>query len=261
MAFKNYFKNWIPTQWKTKMPDGFNWEVHNLVAYKEKKEKFVKGEISWEELREFEKKYGESQEQREFRWQQHHQRMELDKQIASDFQNWKHYGKDWLHRMMDKGRHLLFSKWWWTKPRKMAGKGRMKQSPITGGWSQEYVPDKSMNVRAWLAAANTGNAFKGKKNFNPDTLKLKEPTPDMLYKSNEAKKERARQRWELIMSETNNFGKGFHTIDRSKPGLGGGQPRQVRVTFSDERVYGGRDRVSSIKKKTKKGNKTNSKKK
>ena len=60
----------------------------------------------------------------------------------------------------------------------------------------------------------------------------------MIIKSDEAKKERARQKWELIMSETNNFGRGFQTIDRTPPGTGGGKPKQVRVTFSDPRVYG-----------------------
>jgi hypothetical protein len=84
------------------------------------------------------------------------------------------------------------------------------------------------------------------------TLKLNKPTDDMILKSNEAKKKRAQEKWGLIMDATNNFGRGWQTIDRSRPGLGGGSPRQVRVTFSDPRVYGGRNKVSSIKKKTKK---------
>ena len=41
----------------------------------------------------------------------------------------------------------------------------MVQNQITGQWHQEHKPDKSMSVRAWLDAANTGNAFKGKKNI------------------------------------------------------------------------------------------------
>ena len=250
MAFKNYFKNWIPTQWKTKMPTDFEWEVHNLHAYKEKKEKFAKGEISYDELHAFELKYRESQDQREFRWQQHHQNMELQKQIASDYQNWKHYGAEWLGRMMDKGRQLLISKWWWRKPKKPVGKGRMVQSQITGQWFQEHKPDKSMRVRQWLEAANTGNAFKGKKNFNPEVLKLKEPTDDMKIKAADARREKGRIKHDLIMEATNNFGRGWHTTDRSMPGRGGGTPKTVQVTFSDERVYGGRDKVSSIKKKT-----------
>ena len=51
------------------------------------------------------------------------------------------------------------------------------------------------------------------------------------------------------MSETNNFGKGFQTLDRTPPGTGGGV-KYNRITFSDPRVYGGRNKVSSIKKKT-----------
>ena len=61
---------------------------------------------------------------------------------------------------------------------------------------------------------------------------------------------KVRIRHELIMEATDNFGRGWHTVDRSMPGRGGGTPKTVQVTFSDERVYGGRDKVSSIKKKT-----------
>ena len=46
MSFKNYFKNWIPVQWKTKMPTNMEWEIHSLHAYKDKKEQFAKGQIS-----------------------------------------------------------------------------------------------------------------------------------------------------------------------------------------------------------------------
>ena len=243
------FKKYIPLNWKTKMPTDYDWEVHNLHAYKNKKEQFAKGEISYDELHAFEMKYRESEDQREFRWKQHHQNMELQKQIASDYQQWKHYGKEWLGRMMDKGRGLLISKWWWRRPKKPVGKGKMHQSPITGQWHQEHKPDKSMRLKQWLDAANNGQAFKGKKNFNPEVLKLNRPTDDMLLKSQEAKKERAKQKWNLIMDATNNFGKGFQTIDRTPPGTGGGK-KYNRITFSDPRVYGGRNKVSSIKKKT-----------
>ena len=74
----------------------------------------------------------------------------------------------------------------------------MKQSSITGGWSQEYVPDKTRSVRDWLNAANHGEAFKGKKNVSPDTLKMNKPTPEMQRKSDEAKKKRQQEKWELI---------------------------------------------------------------
>ena len=237
------FKKYLPISWKTQMPKDWDWEVHNLVAYKEKKEAFAKGEISYDELHAFELKYRESQDQREFRWQQHHQNMELQKQIVSDYQQWKQYGSNWLGQMLDKGRQMLISKWWWRKPKKPAGKGKMVQNKLTGQWHQEHKPDKSMRVRAWLDAANHGEAFKGKKNFNPDILKLDKPTEDMIIKSNDAKKERAKQHWDLLMTATNNFGKGWHTEDRTPPGTGGGlRSKRRRVTFSDPRVYGGRDK-------------------
>ena len=241
MAFN--FRKYIPFNWKTKLPKDMNWEIHSLHAYKEKKEAFAKGEITLDQLREFEHAHREHEEQREFRWKQHHQNLELQNQIVSDYQNWKHYGANWLGRMMDKGRGLLISQWWWKKPKKPVGKGKMWQSSITGQWFQEHKPDKTMNIRDWLQAANTGNAFKGKKNFNPDILKLNKPTEDMIIKSNDARNERQRKRWELIMNATNNFGRGWQTEDRTPPGTGGGKTsKRRRVTFSDPRVYGGRDK-------------------
>ena len=241
MAFN--FRKYIPFTWKTKMPNDIEWEIHSLHAYKDKKEQFAKGQISYDDLKQWEYEHRESEEQREFRWKQHHQNLELNKQIISDYQNWKKYGSSWLGQMMDKGRQLLISKWWWRKPKKPVGKGKMWQSSITGQWFQEHKPDKSMNIRDWLQAANTGNAFKGKKNFNPDILKLDKPTEDMIIKSNDAKKERAKQQWDLLMTATNNFGKGWHTEDRTPPGTGGGlKSKRRRVTFSDPRVYEGRDK-------------------
>ena len=140
MAFN--FKNFIPSQWKTKMPKDWEWEIHSLHAYKDKKEAFARGEITLDQLRQWEFEHRESQEQREFRWQQHHQNLELNKQIISDYQNWKHYGAEWLGQMLDKGRQMLISKWWWRRPKKPAGKGKMVQNQITGQWHQEHKPDK-----------------------------------------------------------------------------------------------------------------------
>ena len=63
----------IPTEFKRiKVPDNYEWEVHNLHAYASKKEKFAKGEITLLELQEFEHQYRESAEQREWRWRREH---------------------------------------------------------------------------------------------------------------------------------------------------------------------------------------------
>ena len=241
------FKKWVPHQWKTKMPDDWGWETHSGHAYKDIKEAYARGEVTKNDVIEFEIKNRESIEQREFRWKQYHQMKEAEQQQIKDFQGWKSHGKSWLGRILDQGRH--FTKWWWTRPKKSVGKGKMKQSSITGGWSQEYVPDKTRSVRDWLQAASHGEAFKGKNNFNPDTLKMNKPTPEMQRKSDEAKKERQRQKWEVIMTETDNFGRGWHGIDRSAPGRGGGKPKQVRVTFSDKRVYKGKEKTAKTKTK------------
>ena len=45
----------IPTQFnRIKVPEGYEWEVHNLHAYEEKKKKFAQGLISKAELEQFE---------------------------------------------------------------------------------------------------------------------------------------------------------------------------------------------------------------
>ena len=84
MAFN--FRKYIPFQWKTKMPDDWKWEIHSLHAYQKNKERFAKGEITLDQLRQWEFEHRESQDQREFRWKQHHQNLELNNQIISDYQ-------------------------------------------------------------------------------------------------------------------------------------------------------------------------------
>ena len=70
----------------TKMPDDWNWEVHNLVAYEDNKKKFARGEITLEQLREFEEKYKESEGQREERWKREHVLQELAEENAKNFE-------------------------------------------------------------------------------------------------------------------------------------------------------------------------------
>ena len=231
----------------TKVPENYEWEVHNLNAYADKKKALAEGKITELQLREFEYKYRESEEQREQRWRREHVMREMDIQNAQNYREFKENPKSFLTKMADMGRAV--SEWWVRKPKKPVGKGRMWQSSITGQWFQEHKPDnKSQSVRQWLNAANNGQAFKGKKGFNPDTLKLDKPTPDMIFKSNEAKRERQQQKTRLLFEQTNNFGRGWHTTDRSMPGRGSGQAKQVQVTFSDKRVTAGGNKKTTKKK-------------
>ena len=69
----------IPTEFKRiKVPDNYEWEVHNLHAYADKKKAFERGEITLVQLREFEHQYMESEEQRAMRWRRDHVMRELD---------------------------------------------------------------------------------------------------------------------------------------------------------------------------------------
>ena len=215
----------------TKMPDDWGWEVHNLHAYADKKKAFAEGKIKLEELQEFEMKYRESEEQREQRWKREHVLNELADENAKNFRDFKENGKAFARKMFDMGRGI--SKWWYTKPKTPAGKGKMVQHPITGGWQQEYRPNKSMNMRAWLDAANQGKVMK---HMNPTGKSLdREPTETEKGISAEAKKERGRKVWDWLLGETNNFGRGFNDpkwgrLYKGRPGRGGSAPRVGKYT-------------------------------
>ena len=215
----------------TKMPDNWGWEVHNLVAYNNKKKQFAEGKITLLQLQEFENQYRESEEQRELRWKREHYLQEIASDNAKGFREFKENGKAFARKMFDMGRGI--SKWWYTKPKTPAGKGKMIQHPITGGWQQEYRPNKSMNMRAWLDAANQGKVMP---HMNPTGKSLdREPTETEKGISAEAKKERGRKVWDWLLGETNNFGRGFNDpkwgrLYKGRPGRGGSAPRVGKYT-------------------------------
>ena len=222
----------IPTEFKKiKVPEGYEWEVHNLHAYAEKKKAFKEGKITLTQLQEFEHQYRESAEQREWRWRREHIMAELEQQNAKNFRSFKENGKEFAKKMADMGRGI--SMWWWKKPKKGAGKGRMIQNSITGAWQQEYKPNRSMNMKAWLAAADQGKVMP---HMNPKGVPLnREPTEEEKGISEEAKKTRAQKVWQWVLGETNNFGRGWNDpkwgrIDKSRPGKGGRGPRRSTYT-------------------------------
>ena len=222
----------IPTEFKKiKVPEGYEWEVHNLHAYAEKKKAFEKGEITLTQLQEFEHQYRESAEQREWRWRREHIMVELEQQNAKNFRSFKENGKEFAKKMADMGRGI--SQWWYRRPKKGAGKGNMIQSSITGAWQQEYKPNRSMNMRAWLAAADQGKVMP---HMNPTGKSLNRlPTEEEKGISAEAKKTRAQKVWQWVLGETNNFGRGWNDpkwgrMDKSRPGKGGRGPRRSTYT-------------------------------
>ena len=224
--------NKIPTQFnRIKIPEGYEWEVHNLHAYAEKKKAFEKGEITLTQLQEFEHQYRESAEQREWRWRREHIMAELEQQSAKNFRSFKENGKEFAKKMADMGRGI--SMWWWRRPKKGAGKGRMIQNSVTGAWQQEYKPNRSMNMKAWLAAADQGKVMP---HMNPKGVSLnREPTEEEKGISAEAKKTRSQKVWQWVLGETNNFGRGWTDpkwgrLDKSQPGKGGRGPRVGKYT-------------------------------
>ena len=216
----------------TKMPDDWGWEVHNLHAYADKKKAFAEGKITLTELQEFEFKYRESEAQREERWKREHVLQELAIENAKNFRSFKENGKEFARKMFDMGRGI--SRWWYTKPKTPAGKGKMVQHPITGGWQQEYKPNKSMRMKDWLAAADQGKVMP---HMNPSGQSLnREPTEQEKGISEEAKKGRAKKVWDWLLGETNNFGRGWTDpkwgrLYKVSPGRGGSGPKVGKYTL------------------------------
>ena len=215
-----------------KMPDDWNWEVHNLHAYADKKKAFAEGKITLTELQEFEFKYRESEEQREERWKREHYLQNLALDNAKGFREFKENGKAFARKMLDIGRGI--SKWWYTKPKNPAGKGKMIQHPITGSWQQEYRPNKSMRMKDWLAAADQGKVMP---HMNPTGQSLnREPTEQEKGISNEAKKTRGKKVLKWLLNETNNFGRGWTDPKWGKlykgiPGRGGSTRKPGKYTL------------------------------
>tara|TARA_A100001011_G_scaffold223873_1_gene231789 strand:+ start:235 stop:903 length:669 start_codon:yes stop_codon:yes gene_type:complete len=216
----------------TKMPDNWGWEIHNLHAYADKKKAFAEGKITLTELQEFEFKYRESEAQREERWKREHVLQELEVENATNFRSFKENGKEFARKMFDMGRGI--SKWWYTKPKTPAGKGKMVQHPITGGWQQEYRPNKSMRMKDWLAAADQGKVMP---HMNPTGQSLnREPTEQEKGISEEAKKTRGKKVWEWLLNETDNFGRGWNDpkwgkLYKGRPGRGGRASKPSKYTL------------------------------
>ena len=214
-----------------KMPENYGWEVHNLHAYNEKKKALAEGRITAIELQEFEFKFRESEEQRELRWKREHVIRELEIEQIKNFRSFKDNGKEFAKKMFDMGRGI--SQWWYRQPKKSAGRGKMIQSPITGSWQQEYKPNKSMNMRDWLKAADEGKVMP---HMNPTGKSLNRvPTEQEKGISEQAKKSRADRVWKWVLGETDNFGRGWvepkwGKLFKGSPGRGGRQVKPGKYT-------------------------------
>lgn len=222
----------IPIEFKlSKVPESFEWEVHNLFTYEKRKKQLAAGEITKVEFDEFCHQFRESPEQREDRWRRNHIIAELERENASHYRQFKDKPKEFMKKMADMGRGI--SEWWYRRPKKGAGKGKMIQNPITGAWQQEYKPNKSMNMRAWLDAANQGKVMP---HMNPLGKSLdREPTEEEKGISAEAKKARGKKVWDWLLGETNNFGRGWNdpkwgTLYKGRPGAGGRYKKPGKYT-------------------------------
>lgn len=215
----------------SKVPENYEWEIHNLFTYEKRKKQLAAGEITQVQFEEFCMQYRETAEQRENRWRRDHIMAELATENAKNYRSFKENGREFAKKMADMGRGI--SKWWYTQPKKGAGKGKMVQNKITGGWQQEYKPNTSMNMKAWLAAADQGKVMP---HMNPEGKPLnRQPTEEEKGISKEMKKKRQSKVWDWLLGETNNFGRGFDEPKwgkkyKGRPGVGGRHRKPGKYT-------------------------------
>ena len=206
------FKKYIPTQFKfpKKPNDSYEYMNVNQVRWKEllKQHKEDPAKVTKERLEKFRAKWMETEEDRFKRWEQQFHQKHLEERLLRDYSTFKDNPKDYLRKAMDLGSRGIgqFTKWWWTKPKKSVGIGRLVQSPITGKWSQQYKPHKSRKIRDWLKAAERGDVFRGSLNPNGIPIKLNEPTEEMKYIHGEATRKREMIKWRWFLKETNFMG-------------------------------------------------------
>jgi len=215
----------------SKVPENYEWEIHNLFTYEKRKKQLAAGEITQVQFDEFCNQFRETADQREERWRRDHIMAELATENAKNYRSFKENGKEFAKKMADMGRGI--SKWWYTQPKKGAGKGKMVQNKITGSWQQEYKPNTSMNMKAWLAAADQGKVMP---HMNPKGLPLnRQPTEEEKGISTEMKKKRQSKVWDWLLNETDNFGRGFTDpkwgkLYKGRPGAGGRQRKAGQYT-------------------------------
>jgi len=224
------FRKHVPTQWKHKLPNENEYkpEVHDLHNRKYLEEEVAKGNLPQSVLVEHYEKFKDTDEDRERRWRREAIIKELNEENIKLFQESKENPKSFLKRMEKIGRYV--SKWWFRKPPKSIGRGRLVQR-IDGSWQQEYKPDSSKRIGKWLQDAEQGQVFKNSRKFNGQFLaKYKRPTDEIMYRSHEAKKERKNILWNKMLELTNNFGRGFEDPRRGRPGYG---VNQIRPTVNN----------------------------
>lgn len=216
-------KNNIPTNWKYGLPKNYEWEVHNLHAYAELKEKVARGEKSLADLQQFEHDFKEGEDQREWRWRRENIMVELAQQNLKDYQEFKDNPKAFMKKAIEMRKAI--SEWWYRKPKSPTKTGgKMVQNKFTGAWHQEYKPSRSTNMRTWLKAANEGKVMP---QMNPRGIPLnRKPTKDEIEESNYKKSIRNRKIFDELIKVTNNFGKGDSQPKRI-PGKGAGRKNLI----------------------------------
>ena len=189
----------------TKVPDSFEWKLVNLHAYEELKQKVAKGEKTLLDLKEFESKYRESVDERELRWRREHYIREVQLNHIKNYQHFKDNPKEFMKKMADMGKKV--SQWWFKRPKKGLGRGKLIRGLLDGSFIQEYKPNKSMRMKDWLSAAEKGQVMG---HLNPNGVPLnRKPTDEEIEFSEKNKNARKQKVYDYLLKITDNFGRGW----------------------------------------------------
>lgn len=188
---------------KYDLPQDFEWEYHNKDAEELAKAKLKGGDLgAWDE---YLSTYQESAEERERRWANIWYEKEKFQRQITDWKQFNENPDEFLKKAEKMEKHL--SKWWFTIPKRVFGKGKLHRT-IVGGWWQEYKPTKTMRMKDWLEASDRGNVFNAQLNKEHKPIP-KEPNSEILEKDRIAREQRTYNWWMLMFNKTNNFGKGM----------------------------------------------------
>jgi len=208
-ALKGFSKKYVmPSTWG-------RWQS-NRYGHAEMKKKYAKGEITLVQLQQYEHDFALDENIRQKNWQKRIIQKELQEKEIKDFQLFKENPKAFFRKMDELG--MYWFRWWMQRPIKPMGSGKLKQHPITGQWIQEYKPKKTMRMKKWLQAADSGNVML---HMNPNRKPLNRmPTEEERLRSDAYKRKRESTIWQQVLNMTNNFGRGFDIKDKTRPGKG-----------------------------------------
>lgn len=205
----------------------------NELQYKQIKESLLRGDGKYTiaDKIEFEKNHKINNEQLEREWFHNKYLSYLRNQSQKLYYDFKKSSnqKDFVRRLIDKGLRYAVSPLWWRAPKQKIGKGKWVKNEAHGGWHKQYKPTRSTRIKKWLHEADK-EPEKVMPWMNKSGKSLNRELTDQEKKIAYAAKQKKKDNWwNWVLSQTNNFGRGFDDPRRGRPGQGGIVPGKKRL--------------------------------